>query len=105
MQILAQCEKRLIHNTILEARSTIEVVEKRMEDLDGNIDLVNDLEEAAFVELQLPPRDDFIESLYMMKEKKVSMNEMRDEFNKVIKKKQFQDRMELFGKTWSALIP
>lgn len=60
MTILAQCEKGLIQNAILEEKSTYAVLQKRTEDLDVIIDLVNTLENIAFIELELPPRDECI---------------------------------------------
>jgi len=44
-----------------------------MEYLDVIIDLVNTLEDEAFTKLELPVREECIFSLYMLKEKQVSI--------------------------------
>ena len=43
VKFLSQCEKGLIQNANLEVKYTVEVLEKRMEDLDAFIYLVNTL--------------------------------------------------------------
>lgn len=52
----------------MEAKSKkIEDLDKRLKDLDAIMDLVNTLEDAFLEQLGLPPRDNYIYSLCMLK--------------------------------------
>ena len=85
MKIISQCKKALIQSTSLEENSTSETLDKRLEDLDAIIDIVNTMEYPTLVELELPPIDECVFSLCMLKEKKVAMQVVQDEFDRVIK--------------------
>ena len=81
VRIISQCEKWLIKSARLEAKSTTELLEKKMEDLNTIIYLVNVLEEETITELELWVRDECIFSLYMLKEKQVARKAMQEEFD------------------------
>lgn len=69
----------------LEEKSTATTLDERLKDVDSLIELVNKSEDYTLAGLDLPSRDDYIFSLYMLREKQVVMQIMQDEFEKVVK--------------------
>jgi len=56
-----------------------------LKDIDRLIDFINTLEDETLAKMNLPPRDDCIFSLCMMKEKHIAMQVMEEEFYKASK--------------------
>lgn len=84
VEILSNCEKAIIKSVNLEAKRKVTVLDERLKYIDSLIDLINTLEDNTLEGLDLPPKDQSIFSLCMLKKKQTSMEIMRDEFEKVL---------------------